>query len=87
MTNGEWGNVMSGPVINSYKDLLVWQDAITFVQFLRIAQGSLKEVETHLFLSLRVEIASARDIDPLIEKSERLGKMLRGLIRSLQDKV
>ena len=124
---------MSGPLINSYKDLLVWQDAMTlaescyrltrkfpkdelfgltsqirrasasiaaniaeghgrestgsFVQFLRIAQGSLKEVETHLMLSSRVEITSARDIDPLIGKSEKLGKMLRSLIRSLQDKA
>ena len=133
MANGEWGNFMSGPLINSYKDLLVWQDAMTlaescyrltrkfpkdelfgltsqirrasasiaaniaeghgrestgsFVQFLRIAQGSLKEVETHLMLSSRVEITSARDIDPLIGKSEKLGKMLRSLIRSLQDKA
>jgi hypothetical protein len=40
-----------------------------------------------MMLSSRVEITTAQDIDLLIEKSEKLGKMLRGLIRSLQDKV
>ena len=124
---------MSGPVINSYKDLHVWQEAMelaescywvtrkfpkdelfgltsqirrasssiaaniaeghgrestgSFIQFLRIAQGSLKEVETHLILSSKIEIVTTRDVEPLIEKSEKLGKMLRSLIRSLQDKT
>ncbi len=124
---------MSGPVINSYKDLHVWQEAMalaescyrvtrefpkdelfgltsqirraassiaaniaeghgrestgSFIQFLRIAQGSLKEVETHLILSSKIEIVTMRDVEPLIEKSEILGKMLRSLIRSLQDKA
>ena len=124
---------MSGPVINSYKDLHVWQEAMalaescyrvtrefpkdelfgltsqirraassiaaniaeghgrestgSFIQFLRIAQGSLKEVETHLILSSKIEIVTMRDVEPLIEKSEKLGKMLRSLIRSLQDKA
>ncbi len=30
----------------------------SFIQFLRIAQGSLKEIETHLMLSARVEIVT-----------------------------
>jgi len=31
----------------------------SFVQFLRIAQGSLKELETHLLLALRVDLVLA----------------------------
>jgi four helix bundle protein len=56
----------------------------SFVQFLRIAQGSLKETETHLLLSVRVELAGDSEIDPLLRKSDELGKMLRALIRSIQ---
>ena len=59
----------------------------SFVQYLRIAQGSLKELETHLLLATRVEICSSSDAEPLLIKSESLGKMLRSLIRSLQARV
>ncbi len=56
----------------------------SFVQYLRIAQGSLKELETHLLLAQRVGLASGESIATLIEQCETLGKMLRSLIRSLQ---
>jgi four helix bundle protein len=55
-----------------------------FVQFLRIAQGSLKELETHLLLACRVRCASQEDVDQLLVRCEELGRMLRSLIRSLQ---
>ena len=42
----------------------------SFIQHLRISQGSLKELETSL--------------KPLLGTCEALGKMLRALIRSLQ---
>jgi len=58
----------------------------SFIQFLRIAQGSLKEVETHLILSARVKIVRDLEIVPLIERSEKLGRKLRALIRTLQEK-
>jgi four helix bundle protein len=57
-----------------------------FVQHLRIAQGSLKELETHLLLSERVGILAVEDLKPLLLQCESLGKMLRALIRSLQEK-
>jgi four helix bundle protein len=56
----------------------------SFVQLLRVAQGSLKELETHLLLATRIELAAAAEIDPLLQKSDELGKMLRALIRSIQ---
>jgi four helix bundle protein len=56
----------------------------SFVQFLRISQGSLKELETHLVLSTRVSLIRTTEIEPLLEQCDRLGKMLRSLIRSIQ---
>jgi four helix bundle protein len=123
---------LNEPSINSYRDLRVWQDAMTlaescyrltrrfpreelfgltsqirrsaasvpanvaeghgrehtgsFVQHLRISQGSLKELETHLLLSERVGILPPADLQPVLTQCESVGKMLRALIRSLQDK-
>jgi four helix bundle protein len=58
----------------------------SFIQFLRMAQGSLKELETHLMLASRVDILSAKEIEPLCQKCDELGRMLRSLIRSIQRK-
>jgi four helix bundle protein len=58
----------------------------TFIQYLRIAQGSLKELETHLLLAERTGMVGKRDVDASILQCESLGKMLRSLIRSLQSK-
>jgi four helix bundle protein len=57
-----------------------------FIQFLRISQGSLKELETHLLIAQRVKIAPAKEFDQLLEMCQELGKMLRSLIRSLQER-
>ncbi len=53
------------------------------MHFLRIAQGSCKELETHLLLAERVLEKTASAASPL-EQADVVGKMLRGLIRSLQ---
>ncbi len=59
----------------------------SFIQFLRIAQGSLKELETHLLLSQRVGLLSEADaVDPM-RRANEIGKMVRSLIRSLQARV
>jgi four helix bundle protein len=122
---------LSDQSINSYRDLRVWQDAMTlaescyrltrqfprdelfgltsqirrsagsvpaniaeghgrdntgnFVQHLRVAQGS-KELETHLILAERVGILPSPDLQAALTLCESLGKMVRALIRSLQDK-
>ena len=55
-----------------------------YIQFLRIAQGSLKELETHLLLSQEVDVTEKEEISPLLAEATALGKMLRSLIRSLQ---
>jgi four helix bundle protein len=58
----------------------------SFIQFLRVAQGSLKELETHLILSGRVGLMHEPDAGRLLNDTDEIGKMLRSLIRSLQQK-
>ncbi len=58
----------------------------SFIQFLRIAQGSTKELETHLLLAQRVEVLTSPQAEALLSSSDELGKMLRSLIRSLERK-
>ncbi|MCL6706682.1 four helix bundle protein [Pseudomonas sp. R2.Fl] len=56
----------------------------SYVQHLRIAQGSLKELETHLILSSRLGFLREDQMNEAMMMSEEIGKMLRSLIRSLQ---
>ncbi|MBE9110111.1 four helix bundle protein [Nodosilinea sp. LEGE 07298] len=58
-----------------------------YIQFLKIAQGSLKELETHLIISERVQLATPQAIAPIMTQCETVGKMLRSLIRTLQQKA
>jgi four helix bundle protein len=57
-----------------------------YLQFLRVAQGSLKELETHVLLSQRVGLTPEKASAPVLDQCEAVGKMLHGLIRSLQRK-
>lgn len=116
--------------VNSYRDLLVWQQAMdlavatyeltrawpkdelygltsqsrraavsvcaniaegygretrpSYIQFLRVAQGSIKELETHLIIAQRVELSQGGKIDDLLGQCESVGKLLRLLIRKLE---
>ncbi|GJL95438.1 MAG: four helix bundle protein [Hyphococcus sp.] len=58
----------------------------SFIQFLRISQGSLKELETHLILSGRLGLLQPDQVSILLERTDELGKMTRGLINSIQRK-
>jgi len=115
--------------INSYKDLIVWQQAMdlavttysltktwpkeelygltsqirrsatsipaniaegygrdnrgSYQQFLRIAQDSLKEFETHLQIAERIGLATHDQAHQILLATEGLGKMLRQLIIKL----
>ncbi|MBD2730917.1 four helix bundle protein [Nostoc sp. FACHB-892] len=57
-----------------------------YLQFLYIAQGSLKELETHLILSKRIKLAEIPTIDPVLAQCQLVGRLLQGLIRSLENK-
>lgn len=54
-----------------------------FMRFLRIANGSLKELETQLILAGRREYMTRDAAQPIWEMTQRCGKMLRALIKSL----
>jgi four helix bundle protein len=56
----------------------------SFIQSLRVAQGSLKELETHLMLGVEVGLAAVEEVGPMLEQCDELGRMLRALIRSIQ---
>ena len=64
------------------------QSRASYAKFLKIARGSLKELETHLLLAQRVGIAANGASFEAMEMADELGKMLGGLIRSIgkQDK-
>lgn len=116
--------------INSYRDLKVWQDAMTlmegcyrftgefpreelyrltnqirraavsipaniaegygrnsagaYVNFLRVAQGSLKELETHLLLSQRLGFGATDKAGVLLSQCESVGRMLLSLARGVR---
>ncbi len=53
------------------------------VQFLWIAHGSLRELETHLLLCSRVGLLATEQANSLLEQCDEVGKMLHGLIRKL----
>jgi four helix bundle protein len=118
--------------IKSYKDLLVWQQAVdlavlcyklsktfpkedlfgitsqlrrssasvaaniaeghgressaSFVQFLRISQGSLKETETHIIIAGKLSLGHREDLLAALASCDEIGKMIRALIRAIQDK-
>jgi four helix bundle protein len=55
-----------------------------FVQFLRMSQGSPKELETLVLLAITVSLGNADELSRMVSKCDELGKMLRSLIRSLQ---
>jgi four helix bundle protein len=62
------------------------ESSATFVQYLRISQGSLKETETHIILAGRLELGSKQELKQALASCEDIGKMLRSLIRAIQDK-
>lgn len=55
----------------------------SFTQFLRTAQGSLKEFETHIMLAMRVGLLDKEIADAILVKSDDVGRMLGSLIRKV----
>jgi four helix bundle protein len=56
----------------------------TYLHFLKIAQGSLKELETHLLLSHRLGIVSNVSSDLVLDQCDQLGRMLGAMIRKFE---
>jgi four helix bundle protein len=58
-----------------------------FIHFLSITRGSLNEVETQLTLAMRYNYLSQTDHDDLLERCGEVGRMLNGLIDSLERRL
>jgi four helix bundle protein len=56
----------------------------SYIQHLRIAQGSLKELETHLILAHRIGLLAEESLNDLATQCDDIGRMLRSLIRTLE---
>ena len=57
-----------------------------YINFLGIAQDSLKEIETHLLIAERLKFAGMEQIKKAFSLTEQIGKMLAALISSLKNK-
>jgi len=57
-----------------------------YLNFLRIARGSLKELETHVALAERVGLATPPRTKALLDQTDELGRMLHGLITKVQSR-
>ena len=55
-----------------------------YLNFLRIARGSLRELETHLLLAQRVGVADRDVIERALVLTDEVGKILHGLVRKLE---
>lgn len=62
------------------------QGTAEFQQFLRIASGSLRELETHLLLARRVGMVKAEQCGPLLETIQTLSHRILTLQRRLREK-
>jgi four helix bundle protein len=58
-----------------------------FVHHLGVARGSLFEAETQIIVAQRLGYAGEEDTKPLLDVVTELGRMLHGLIASLERKL
>lgn len=59
------------------------QTRAAYANFLRIAQGSLKELETHLIIAHRVGIGRSETTEAILAQTDELGRMLQVLIKKI----
>ena len=58
-----------------------------YLQFLRVSRGSLMEVETMILISKNLNYINEKDFIEINKKIEEAGKILHGLIKSVQQKI
>ena len=58
-----------------------------YLRFIGISLGSLAEMETQLLLAQRLGYIDHATLDATLQASERVGRMLRGLSKSLNAKA
>lgn len=55
-----------------------------FLNQLSVARGSLQEFETLCILAHRLEYATEKELDPLLDHSDRISRMLTGLRKAVE---
>ncbi|MBL7987896.1 MAG: four helix bundle protein [Chlorobi bacterium] len=55
-----------------------------FARFIRISRGSLAELQTLLILSQRLGYAERENLKPIWQQTMSVGRLINGLLRSLQ---
>ena len=63
------------------------QSTALYMNHLWVAHGSGAELETQLELGARVEVVSEREAAALISDAQEIGRMLKGLVASLERSV
>lgn len=57
-----------------------------YIHFLGVAQGSLRETETHLLIADRLSLADRNNLSQALNLSDEVSKMLGSLLRGLKAK-
>lgn len=71
-------NIAEGQARSSSKD---------FLRYLRIAQGSLGEVETQLMIAGRLQYINGEEMAPLLAAAREVGRLVRGLSAAIERRV
>jgi four helix bundle protein len=58
-----------------------------YLQFLMIAQGSLKELETHFIIAERLSYSTGAQTNRMLSQTDELARMLGSLIRKLKSSM
>ncbi|TDP60793.1 four helix bundle protein [Flavobacterium dankookense] len=58
-----------------------------FIHFLHISLGSLSELDTLILLSKELDFINEKECEQLIEKLDIIGKLIYGLIKSLDSRL
>ncbi len=56
-----------------------------FIKYLGIAYGSLCEVQTQLYIAARLGYLKKGELEPLIDRSWEVGRLINGLLRALRN--
>ncbi|MFN8295186.1 MAG: four helix bundle protein [Chitinophagales bacterium] len=56
-----------------------------FCNFLKIAKGSLYELETHLIVSKNLNFISEKELELIQIKIDEIGRIIQGLIKSMKN--
>jgi len=58
-----------------------------YVRFLRVARGSLYEVETQLTIACELSLATTEQVEAVKQDADQVGRVLAGLIKSIERKL